>query len=332
MEGSELARLVSRYSAAATLKKGRAEVLILERGGRVLALQYDGINLLWVNPNIELVLETGGWNTGGLRLWISPERNFFYERPAEFGGWFCPRGIDPAEFRLVRVGQESATVEGVFDAQDRVTGWRLRACVRRDFHLVSENRLLVREVLLADYPGDFNLWALTQVPPEGTVIVPVKEGASPVHYFGPIPEDRLRVAGDHVAFKIDGRKVCKLGIRPEDLPVEGSASIAYVSRSDGKWTLVAKKTHDAPRSQADCLDPAKFDPQGPKGSVQSYNSGPEGGPECFGEIELHFKPAIDIGGRKVAVAEYEVVFAAETEGEILELLRRETGVKKPYLF
>ncbi|MEM2795632.1 MAG: hypothetical protein QXY49_07245, partial [Thermofilaceae archaeon] len=111
MEGSELARLVSHYSATVTLKRGKAEVLVLERGGRILTLQYDGLNLLWVNPNIKLVLETGGWNTGGLRLWISPERSFFYEKPAEFGGWFCPSGIDPAEFRLVKAGQESATVE-----------------------------------------------------------------------------------------------------------------------------------------------------------------------------------------------------------------------------
>ncbi|MEM1508569.1 MAG: DUF6786 family protein [Thermofilaceae archaeon] len=332
MEGSELARLVSHYSATVTLKRGKAEVLVLERGGRILTLQYDGLNLLWVNPNIKLVLETGGWNTGGLRLWISPERSFFYEKPAEFGGWFCPSGIDPAEFRLVKAGQESATVEGFFDVQDRVTGWRLCAYTRRDFYLLSENRLLIREALLADYPGDFNPWALAQVPPEGTVIVPVKKGASPVHYFGPIPEDRLKIAEDHVAFKIDAKRVCKLGIRPEDLPVEGSALIAYVSQSDGKWTLIMKKTHDTPRTQAECLDSARFDPKGPKGSVQSYNSGPEGGAEQFGEIELQFKPAIDIGRRKIAIAEYEVIFTAGTAGEVLELLKKETGIKKPQLF
>jgi hypothetical protein len=164
------------------------------------------------------------------------------------------------------------------------------------------------------------------------VIVPTKKGTRPVHYFGPIPQDRLVVRDDHVAFKIDGAYVCKLGVRPEDVPVEGCAAIAYVAELGGRWVLLLMRTCDAPRSQSECLDPAKADPTGPRGCVQSYNSGPEAGPERFGEIELHFRPAIEVGGRKVAYAEYELVFTSGSRGEVLERLKRESGLKEASLF
>jgi len=329
-----LRELVSRYSAVAVLERGSTRALVLERGARLLALSVGGVNPLWVNPALEKVLETGSWNTGGLRLWISPERSFYYEKPEKFEGWFCPASLDPGVFKLVHAEPTRAVLEGVVEAVDRSTGWRLHARVRRDFQLVAEDRLLVRDVAVADYAGDFNLWALAQVEPgaHGTVIVPTKKGTRPVHYFGPIPQDRLVVRDDHVAFKIDGAYVCKLGVRPEDVPVEGCAAIAYVAELGGRWVLLLMRTCDAPRSQSECLDPAKADPTGPRGCVQSYNSGPEAGPERFGEIELHFRPAIEVGGRKVAYAEYELVFTSGSRGEVLERLKRESGLKEASLF
>ena len=330
----ELRKLVGKYSATAILEKGSTRALVFERGARLLALSVGGVNPLWVNPALEKVLETGGWNTGGLRLWISPERSFYYEKPETFEGWFCPVGVDPGNFKLVHAEPSRAVLEGVVEALDRATGWRLRARVRREFQLVAEDRLLVRDVAVAEYPGDFNLWALAQVEPgaHGTAIVPTKRGTQPVHYFGPIPQDRLAVKDDHVAFKIDGARVCKLGVRPEDLTVEGSAAIAYVAELGGKWVLLLMRTYDAPRGQGECLDPAKADPAGSKGCVQSYNSGPEAGPERFGEIELHFKPAVEVGGCKVAYAEYELVFVSGSREEVLERLKRELGLREASLF
>lgn len=297
-------------------------------------ISIGGINPLWVNPSLEKVLETGGWNVGGLRLWISPERSFFYEKPEEFGGWFCPASLDPGAFKLTYAEPTSAVLEGTMEALDRFTGWRFRARVRREFQLVAEDRILVKDVAVADYAGDFNLWALAQVEPgnRGTVIVPTKRGAQPVHYFSPIPPDRLIVSDDHVAFKIDGALVCKLGVRPEDLPSEGCATIAYMAELGGKWAMLLMRTCDAPRSQSECLDVAKANPAGPRGCVQSYNSGPEAGPERFGEIELHFKPGVEVGDRKIAYAEYELVLASGSREEVLERLKRETGLKEVSLF
>ncbi|MCS7104234.1 MAG: hypothetical protein NZ954_01535 [Thermofilaceae archaeon] len=327
-------KVLSRYTATVSLRRGGTEALIVERGARLLSLNINGVNPLWVNPSLEKVLSTSGWNTGGLRLWFSPERNFFYEKPEVFEGWFCPSSLDPGRFKLTYVDSSKAVLDGSMEAVDLNTGWRLYSHVRREFHLTSEDKLIVRDIVYADYPGVFNLWALAQVEPgaRGTVIVPVERGAEPVHYFGPIPRDRLYVSEDHLSFKIDGARVCKLGVKPEDVPCEGHSTIAYVAEIDERWVLLLLRTCDAPRDQEECLDVAKADPRGPRGCIQSYNSGPEAGPERFGEIELHFKPAVEVGGRKVAWAEYEIISTSGTRDDVLERLKMETGLKAPKLF
>ena len=164
-------------------------------------------------------------------------------------------------------------------------------------------------------------------------MVPVKGEAKPIHYFGLIPSDRIYVADDHVSFKIDGLRVAKLGIRPEDLPETGRAAIAYVTELNKRlWGLLLMRTSDAPRSHEECLDVAKADPGGPRGAVQSYNSGPEAWPYRFGEIELHFTPAVEVAGWRVSTIEYEVLAYTGSREAVLDLLRSETRVKEPSLF
>ena len=335
MRAYELASFLSRYSRVAVLERGRARIVVLERGGRVLGIFIDDLNVLWVNPDIGGVLDAGGWNVGGLRLWLSPERNFYYEEPEKFEGWRCPSTLDPAAYRVVRVGKREVTLEGELSALDRMRGWKLTAAVRRDVLLAEEDRLLIRDSMVAEYPGEVNLWALAQVRPgrHGTVLVPVKEGARPIHYFGPIPPERIVLASDHVALRIDGERVYKLGVRPEDLPVEGEATVAYIAELEqGTWGMICMHTHDAPRSQEECLDVAKADPEGPRGAVQSYNSGPEAGLGKFGEIELQFRPAVDVGGRKVSTVEYEVKFLTGSRDEVIEAIKLETGIVEPHVF
>jgi hypothetical protein len=141
-----------------------------------------------------------------------------------------------------------------------------------------------------------NPWIITQVNSgsqenPGQVIVPTKGAdVKPIHYFRRIPDDRLRVYGDHVSFKIDGEAVYKLGIRPEDLPVKREAAIGYlVDIEDGahESLLLVRKSGNMPRDQSECLDIAKGNPNGPRGSVQSYNSGLG---LRMGEVELQLSP------------------------------------------
>jgi len=335
--------MISKYSKSAVLHDENCRVVICERGARVLGIFLDSSpNLLWVNPRLEDVFSKNDWNIGGLRLWISPERNFFYRRPESFEEWFCPEGIDPGEYKIVEVIPGKAVFEGRIQANDNLLGARLEAQVRREIRLLESGKVFMRlrivDALVGDYPARVNPWALAQVPisemDAGTVLVPVRRGAEPIHYFTEIPRDRLRVSNDHVSFKIDGQYVSKLGIRPEDLREPELGAIAYVSRIGKRmWSALMLRSHDIPSSQEDCLDVPKRNPNLPRAAIQSYNSGPESFPDIrFGEIELQLAPTINISGRIVARVEYDLIAVIGGKSAVLTGVRKFLKIPKPRLY
>ncbi len=342
-ELENLVENLSKYSRTVILEKNNSKVLVLEKGARVLGISLSGsTNLLWVNPRIEEVLRAGDWNVGGLRLWISPERNFFYQTPERFEDWFCPRELDPGDYRIVEANSERVLLEGEISAADNLMGVKLRGFVRREIRLLEAEarwlRLRLREGLVGEYPSRINPWALAQVPVgyggSGTVLIPVRRGAEPIHYFREIPKNRLKVLADHIAFKIDGNFVAKLGVKPEDLKEPGLGSIAYVSRIGRRlWSALVLRTSNIPLAQEDCLDVPKRDPNLPRAAIQSYNSGPEAFKDIkFGEIELQLTPAQNISGRIFATAEYDLIAFVGARSEVLGKIRRLLGIAKPRLY
>ena len=338
----ELLEVVNAHSRSAVIEGKDFKVIFSERGGRILGIFLgDSPNLLWVNPKIEEVLEEGGWNVGGERLWISPERNFFYKNPERFEEWFCPPELDPGEYKIVEATNDRVLIEGKISAYDNLLKTPLEASIRREISLMESRkwlRLRVREGIIGKYQSRVNPWILTQVPMSysgaGTVLIPVKKNAEPVHYFGEIPKDRLKVSRDHVSFKIDGNFVAKLGIRPEDLREPGYGVIAYLSRIEKRtWAALVLVSHDLPLSQEDCLDVAKADPSLPRAAVQSYNSGPEAFSDVkFGEIELQMAPTMNIQGDIFATAEYDLIAFTGTKKEVLAKAKRLIKVQKPKLY
>ena len=62
----------------------------------------------------------------------------------------------------------------------------------------------------------------------GIALIPTKSIPKPLSYFKAIPQDRLRVGDNYVAFKIDVDDIYKLAIRPEDIDFSRKAKIGYV--------------------------------------------------------------------------------------------------------
>jgi len=335
MSLEDLAFKFKRYTATVELRSVNGSILVSEYGGRILGISVKGSpNLLWINPNLETVLESRGFNVGGLRVWVSPERNFFYKDPEAFGGWFCPSELDPGYFKILNATESSATLESKFKLKDLLNNETLKVSIVRDVLLedLDDGGLAVhvRESLTASgfNKSRLSLWALAQVYPGrgnvGTVAVPVKRKAEPIHYFGPIPNDRLKIAEGYVAFLIDGAYICKLGIKPEDLRMRGWASIGYFTEtpwSDGEALTLTMETCCAPRSQTECLDVAKADPKGAKAAVQSYNSGPNAEWLKFGEIELQFPASTLTNGLQFSTASYTVKAYLGSIGKTLEKFR-----------
>ncbi|MEM2050443.1 MAG: DUF6786 family protein [Thermoproteota archaeon] len=317
--------------------------IVTEYGARVLGVFVgDRQNPFWVSKNLPGVISGGEWNIGGNRLWVSPERRFYYRRPDCFEEWLCQSSLDPGGWSIVSSSGESVNLEGEAELEDFVSQTKIHLSFSRQISIHGESvrkgleyvGLRVRDAMVArgEVKNGLNLWSLTQVRPgesrSGTVIVPTRRGAKPIHYFGKIPGNRLRVSSNHVSFKIDGAAVYKLGIAPEDVPQPGCSKILYyVEHGKNEVFLISMRTMMAPVSQEECLDVAKADPVGPKGCVQSYNSGPD---LCFGEIELHFKPAARVKDFLVSYADYDIEVFAGKRGEVLRLLKK--IVPKPFLF
>lgn len=309
---------------------GGGTAMLSQRGARILGLfpgdDDDVLNALWTHERIGDVVwgavrdwvAEGMGSIGGERLWISPERNWYYLRPITFEGWFCPRGMDPGEYERIAEPDCEIAYRNTFQLEDMITGetFELATMTRRFQGL--ENPLSgdlasrlgyagVRKTDSIDLPEAtantvLNLWTLALVDPTpadgvATIVVPVKPGAQPVDYFGGLTDDRLVTCDDHVAFKIDGKSVGKLGIRPEDIDLEQGARIgAFLpSASEDRLLLVIQRSNDVPRTQDECFDVAKADPDGPKGVVQAYNSGPGNDPAAphpvFGEAEIQLARA-----------------------------------------
>lgn len=320
---------------------GGGTLVVVRRGARILGLfpsaQGTSACALWINPNIQAVLSgksvdwqgPGAGGIGGERLWFAPERNFFYKDPATFGEWTCQLDMDPGAYAQIAEAERSVQYENVFDLRDGLRGLVYKkASMRRRIALLEHPCLdvpafddlayagleVADEISIPQADEDPRVcpWSLSQVTPSrngqpGTVLVPTARRAEPVGYFGDIPPERLRVADDHVAFRIDAREIHKLGVRAEDLPAQGPVRIGYLkhafqastgeeaSSADSQWLLVVKESDDIARSSDMAVDPARENPEGPRGVIQSYNGGPtEPGEKdypAFGEIEMQFAPA-----------------------------------------
>jgi len=326
-----------------TLENEAGSVVVAEYGARILGVFVgERQNPFWVAKNLRDLISRRDWNIGGNRLWVSPERRFYYRRPDSFEEWLCQSSLDPGGWSVVSSGEKSVNLEGEAELEDFANQTRIRlsfsrrvsvngARVRKGLEYVG---LRVRDAMVATGGvGDgINMWSLTQVRPgesrSGTVIVPTRRGAKPIHYFGEIPRDRLKVSSDHVSFKIDGAAVYKLGIAPEDVPQPGCSRISYyVEHGKNEVFLISMKSLMAPVSQDECFDEAKANPLGPKGCIQSYNSGPD---LCFGEIELHFKPAVRVRDSVISHADYDIEVFAGKRVDVLRILKK--IIPKPFLF
>lgn len=334
-----LVDVLGKFTKFFILGKEDTKVVVSERGGRIVGVFVDGSpNLLWVNPRLEEILSGDEWNIGGLRLWLSPERNFFYSSPEKFEGWFCPKGLDPAQYRLAKVEPMHLLLESRVLVYDNLLKSNLEGSVKREIRILEIRRkylkLWIREGIVGEYAGRVNPWVLAQVPVGwknvGTVLIPVKKNCKPIHYFREIPKDRLHSTDGCISFRIDGGLVTKLGIRPEDLREIGSGQIAYITQVDRRlWSAIILSSSNLPVSQEDCLDVPKYDPEGYRASIQSYNSGHESFPDIkFGEIELQLAPTMNIDGKIFATVEYSLTAVTGGREEILSKVKRLLKIRK----
>ena len=331
----ELQSILNKTTRSHTGECEKGIFVASEFGGRILGLypNPDGANALWVNPDLADTITAKSWKMGGERLWLSPERDYSYLKPQTFEEFFIQPEYDPGNFE--KTGE---TFENHFSLKNYITGETYTGCTGKrtitpltdpyNTGLAYAGAQINEEYTIGQAGLAICCWSLSQLYIHGannpaTALFPVKTGVRPLHYFSPIPADRIATNEGYICFRLDSNHICKLAIRPEDTVTDNRCKALLIGPTpDTKtWYLAAKCTDNLPLSQADCVDPAKSDPQGEKGCVQSYNHGPEGVAKelYFGEIELQFAKGKTVGAQTVANGSHDLIAYCGSKGEMVEL-------------
>lgn len=291
-------------------EKGAFLVFAPEYGARVVAMASGGImgeNLLWINPKIMddsfWNSPKRDWNLGGARSWIAPEDQFYLDKD---NIWFVPSQMDPGAYKLEKTARNSLVASNTFVINNKA-GKTYSVKITRDISLLTRPPAasprarggvkfvgmkfthtltnLGSETIGKAIPF-MGLWSLIQIPPGGTMIIPLKPHTKRKElpfrdYFNVIPPERMSYSGDVVTVKIDGNYRSKYGIAPWG----AMGRLAFLSKADadGNGVLFVKEFSVDPKGTY--LDHPWGKPSEYGDAVQMYNDdGKMGG---FAEIECH---------------------------------------------
>lgn len=347
--------LISAVNNSATLIdlsfNEESSVIISEYGGRTLGIfpMNDNYSLLWIAPNIKENIERRDRMIGGDRYWISPERDFFYKNPDNWEGWFCPEGLDPANYEILGNDEKSCTLSSPITVMNMRTREPLRGEITRQFTIIKEPIKTGLNYCGIEFLDDcvffkpglkINGWSLANIisggpDNSGTVLVPTKADPKPLSYFRPIPDDRLNIGKNYIAYKIDVDDIYKLAIRPDDINFERAAKIGYILNipDSDDYGFLVKLSEDVPKSQDQCFDVARDHPESEIGVIQSYNSDSPNKPMLgYGEIELQLNLFETIDNTSHGKAKHQLFGYIGSKEDILNVVEKYLGIKNPKLF
>jgi hypothetical protein len=333
------------------LKNNKSTAVISEHGGRVLGVYPDEevINLLWVNPALKEIDLEEEWNIGGDRYWISPERLFFYKNPEAWQEWFCPSELDPAYYKIEMQSLTSCTLTTEVFLTNQLIKDVYKGFISRHISIIEEpiqtgvnycGIQYLDECTLMTPNLKVNGWSLAQVisgstENPGTVVIPTKQNPKPQSYFRIIPNDRIIIAENYIAFKIDVNDIYKLAIRPEDINFKLPGKIGYVLKipNSEEYGFLLKISSDIPKTQKQCFDTSRDHPNAEIGVIQSYNAeSPSENNLMFGEIELQLNPFEPVYHTSQGFARHQLFGYVGSKEEIVSVVEKYLGIKDPTLF
>jgi len=267
-------------------------------GGRILAVDLGGENVFWTHPDILR-------GQGGQRSWISPEGGAkgFILRP----DWKGNRDfsmLDPGHYKVLDFkNNEYLSLANTFQVtsndgqenyyltltremklgQDPLLKEPQFKSLKYQFlgidfvHKLKNNSQVVLDKILA-------LWSLIQVPPRGTMIVPVEEVVREAwrgNYFEPIPDEYVKANPDSFSFYVEGSRRYKVGLRPQSV----KGIISYLARAKDNDFFMIIMTFPV-KPEAPYVDRPRTEQQTNGDCIQIY-SHLEEAPLAFGEMECH---------------------------------------------
>ena len=187
---------------------------------------------------------------GEERLWLGPEGgqfSIFFKKGAKFvfDDWQTPDFLDTTPFEVINQNDSSALFACDVETKN-YSGTNLKFRLEREVTILPEKRIkdqmginvaglncvAYRSVNKITNKGDnewtkesgqLSVWMLGMFNPSPSVVVaiPFRPGDEKImgppvndNYFGKIAADRLKVSGNHVFFRADGKSRGKIGLPP----------------------------------------------------------------------------------------------------------------------
>jgi hypothetical protein len=213
----------------------------------------SGYSFGWINSNFitsgKLTPHINAFG-GEERIWLGPEGGqfsiFFSKgKPFTYENWQTPAFLDTTPFQLISSSDSSALFSNNISTQN-YNGTSFSFRIEREVTILSGveiNGLISADVKALNYvayrsvnkiinkgenkwekeTGLLSIWMLGMFNPSPAIIIviPVKPGEEKLlgpkvndTYFGKIASDRLKVSGNHIFFKADGKSRGKIGIPP----------------------------------------------------------------------------------------------------------------------
>ncbi len=278
--------------------QGSQFLMVPKFGARILAVSVGGENLFWTHPDILK-------GQGGQRSWISPEggakgfifrpdwkgnRDFSMLDPGDYKvsffkenerlvlyNTFKTASNDGKEMYDLTLTREVRHEEDPLKDDPEFKGLSYNYLGIDFIHKLKNNSEAIHDRILG-------LWCLIQIPPKGTMIVPVhevKREAWRDNYFEPMPSEYVKANPDSFSFYIHGSQRYKVGIRPES----SQGIICYLSKAkSGDFFMVFMMFPVKPEGRY--VDRPKPEQESNGDAIQIY-SHLEKGSLAFGELECH---------------------------------------------
>ena len=298
----EVIELKNGNSSVAIVPAWQGRVMTSTAGGS------SGFSFGWINRDLIAsgrsqphIMPFGGEE----RLWLGPEGgqfSIYFKKGVEFvyDKWQTPAFLDTIPFSATSVNETSASFTHNAEIEN-YSGTPLKFQIDRKVTLLSEEDLMketgldLKGISYVAYmsenkltnkgdrewkkeTGMLSIWMLGMfIPsPEVTVVIPFKQGDEKDRgiivndsYFGKISPDRLKIAGNNIYFRADGKSRGKIGLSP----LRATGTMGSYDFENKILTLLICKL---PEGKADYVNSAWQIQEDPYSgdAMNSYNDGP----------------------------------------------------------
>jgi hypothetical protein len=276
----------------------KGSIVLLEHGARVIGLfpSSDSPNALWVNPDLAS-LPNSNWNSGGDRIWLSPEIQFNIPEISQMNSYEVQRHLDPGDFRF----SASSNHPIVLQQTAKINAFRANGQFEFDMTKIYRQspdplKSIPSQPLQYDFIGyqqrcEINrldhgidlmvsLWSIMQVPFPGKAWISTFGQSSFTDFIDDQYQSGVNAYSHGILMEFNGTQRRKISVKS----IFASGRVGYIQHiSHDEVMLIVRHFH---------VDPVSFYPDVRLSDLQDYGYcvqcyKDDGSLGYFGELEYH---------------------------------------------